>query len=189
MKRLKVIAAGLCVVLAAEVLFASGPVGVFAVLEKVVFEPNEANAERVQVWGAFAFVDGGITVNVATSKPQRGYLYFTMPAAATGAEMKIARTEWSDLKAVAGTGQVVAFGNWGYIGGFSREGGNEIFVTVPNPNRAGSYQGIKLDVLNRTPADVQNAAPYVTNTGIVKLPETGNHAAIVKQLRDALRRQ
>ena len=187
MKTFTAVVAGVCVLFAAGVLMASGPVGVYAVLEKVVFEPNEANAERIQLWGAFAFVDGGISVNAATDKPQRGYLYFTMPASASEAEMKIARTEWSDLKAVAGTGQVVAFGNWGYIGGFSREGGNEIFVTVPNPNRAGSYQGIKLDVLTRTPADVRNAAPYVTNTGIVKLPDTGNHAMIVKQLRDALR--
>jgi hypothetical protein len=28
--------------------------------------------------------------------------------------------EWSDLKAVAGTGQAVAFGRWGYIGAFER---------------------------------------------------------------------
>jgi hypothetical protein len=186
MKPFKAVVTAVCVLFTAGVLMASGPVGVYAVLEKVVFEPNEANAERIQLWGAFAFVDGGISINAATDKPQRGYLYFYLPDSATEAEMKIARTEWADLKAVAGTAQVVAFGNWGYIGGFSREGGNEIFVDVPSPNGRG-YRGIKLDVLTRTPPDVRNAAPYVTNTGIVKLPETGNHAAIVKQLRDALR--
>jgi hypothetical protein len=185
MKTFFAVVAGVFVLIAAGVLMASGPVGVYAVLERVVFEPNEANAERIQLWGAFAFVDGGITINSATSKPQRGYLYFTMPASATETELKIARTEWSDLKAIAGTGQVVAFGNWGYIGGFSREGGNEIYVTVPNPN--GGYQGVRLDVLTRTPPNLRDVAPYVTNTGIVKLPDTGNHAMIVKQLRDALR--
>src|SRR5262245_4157276 len=118
MKPVKAVVAGVCILFAAGVLTASGPVGVYAVLEKVVFEPNEANAEKVQLWGAFAFVDGGISVNAATSKPQRGYLYFTLPTSSTEAETKIARTEWSDLKAIAGTGQVVAFGNWGYIGGF-----------------------------------------------------------------------
>jgi len=32
------------------------------------------------------------------------------------------------------------------------------------------------------------AALYHTNAGIVKLSETGGHAAIVKQLKDALKR-
>jgi hypothetical protein len=187
MQTFKTVIAGLCILLATEALMASGPVGVYAVLEKVVFEPNESNAERVQLWGAFTFVDGGVAINGAKTPPQRGYLYFYLPDSATEAQMKISRTEWSDLKAVAGTGQAVAFGNWGYIGGFSSAGENEIFVTVPSPT--GGYQGIKLDVLTRTPPNVRDLAPYVTDTGIVKLPDTGNHAAIVKQLRDALRRQ
>jgi hypothetical protein len=44
---------------------------VFAVVEKVIFEPNEQAPERIQLWGAFAFVSGGIQGNF-TAAPQRG---------------------------------------------------------------------------------------------------------------------
>jgi hypothetical protein len=40
-------------------LTASGPVGIYGVIERVVFEPDESAAQRIQVWGAFAFVEGG----------------------------------------------------------------------------------------------------------------------------------
>ena len=33
-----------------------------------------------------------------------------------------------------------------------------------------------------------NPATYQTETGVVKLNEAGSHAAVVKQLRDALKR-
>ena len=32
---------------------ASDPVGIYAVVKKVVFEPNETAPERIQIWGAF----------------------------------------------------------------------------------------------------------------------------------------
>ena len=34
---------------------ASGPLGIFAVIERIQFYPDEAHAERIQVWGAFAY--------------------------------------------------------------------------------------------------------------------------------------
>ena len=69
-------------ILTAINISASGPAGVFAVVEKVVFEPNEQAPERIQLWGAFAFVAGGIQGSF-TAPPQRGYLYFSIPATAT----------------------------------------------------------------------------------------------------------
>ena len=39
-------------------LKASGPLGIYGIVEKVVFEPNEQAPERIQLWGAFAYVDG-----------------------------------------------------------------------------------------------------------------------------------
>jgi hypothetical protein len=33
---------------------ASDPVGVYALVEKVVLEPNEKAPERIQIWGAFS---------------------------------------------------------------------------------------------------------------------------------------
>src|SRR3989442_335379 len=82
---------------------ASDPVGIYALVDKVVFEPNETSPERVQVWGAFAIAEGyGYTYK----KAERGYLYYKLNADKANA----CRNEWSDLKSVAGTGQIVAFG-------------------------------------------------------------------------------
>jgi len=83
---------------------ASDPVGVYAVVDKVVLEPSEANPERIQVWGAFAIAEGyGYTYK----KAERGYLYYKL-----NPDKSVAcRNEWADLKAVAGTGQIVAFGS------------------------------------------------------------------------------
>src|SRR5881397_513962 len=91
----------LILVLAAVDLMASGPVGIYGIVEKVIFEPNQNSPERIQVWGAFAFVDGGVNGSGRISQPQRGYLYFTLPSGNTQAAP--VRAEWSDLKAIAGT--------------------------------------------------------------------------------------
>src|SRR5262245_872070 len=85
-------------------LRASDPIGIYAVVENVVFEPNESAPERIQVWGAFAISDGKPGDNY--QKPQRGYLYLTLPP---GGEPS-AKKEWADLKRIAGTGQAIGFG-------------------------------------------------------------------------------
>src|SRR5438132_10597426 len=83
---------------------ASDPIGIYALVDKVVLEPNETNPERIQIRGAFAIAEGyGYTYKNA----ERGYLYYKMNPDKPNA----CRNEWSDLKAVAGTGQIVAFGS------------------------------------------------------------------------------
>src|SRR2546426_4927615 len=83
---------------------ASDPVGIYALVDKVVFEPNETNPERIQVWGAFAIAEGyGYTYKNA----ERGYLYYK----ANSEKPAACRNESTDLKTVAGTGQIVAFGS------------------------------------------------------------------------------
>ncbi len=64
----------LFVFLMAPRLIASGPVGIYGIVEKVVFEPNERSPERIQVWGAFAYVDGGANSGLGVSAVKRGYL-------------------------------------------------------------------------------------------------------------------
>ena len=82
---------------------ASDPVGIYAIVDKVVLEPNATNSERIQVWGVFAIADGfGHTYRTA----ERGYLYYKLDPA----KPDVSRNEWSDLKSVACTGQIVAFG-------------------------------------------------------------------------------
>jgi hypothetical protein len=165
----------LCVLMislfAAADLMASGPLGIYGIVEKVIFEPNDRSPERIQIWGVFAFVDGGLSRPGATSKPQRGYLYFTLP---TGGDQSAAKTEWTDLKAVAGTGQAIGFGNWGYSGPFIvLESGGSPQTGLP-----------RVRPQSEAPT---NPTGYYTNAGMVKLPEQGSHADIVKQLKEALK--
>jgi hypothetical protein len=168
------------VFVAAMAAYASGPIGIYGIVEKVVFEPNERAPERIQVWGAFAYADGGVAqVEGGLSTVKKGYLYFSNP---TGSETVL--REWRDFKAVAGTGQAIGFGQWIYIGAFPKE-----------PNQAppnGIYHpsgGNPIDLRVR-PESEKPGSPgmYVPNVGIIKLTNEGSHAAIVKLLRDALKK-
>jgi hypothetical protein len=170
----------------------SGRIGFYAVIEKVVFEPNESAPERIQVWGAFMYVDGGASQNIATSSAKRGYLYFRIQSGITGftpaSQIDLTRKEWADLKAVAGTGQAVGFGSWGYIGSFDvlEPGGQAPPPSFLYERRPGG--GDRADLRVR-PATEQPGAPatYQTETGVVRLSDTGSHATVVRQLREALR--
>jgi hypothetical protein len=172
---------------AAANLIASGPVGIYGIIEKVIFEPSEQAPERIQIWGAFAVVDGGLTRPGAASKPLRGYLYFKLP---DGNARSTARTEWMDLKAVAGTEQAIGFGNWGFVGSvqdfdYSRPNGSS---GIPYFLELYPGGGRQTDVRLRRDYD-PSALPavYSTNAGIVKLTNQGSHADIVRQLREALK--
>ena len=79
-------------------------IAVYAIVDKVVIEPTEGGAERIQIWGDFAFALENDRNYY--QKPQRGYLYYTLKP---GKE-DISRNEWNDLKAIAGTGQIIGFG-------------------------------------------------------------------------------
>jgi len=86
------------------IVHASGPIAVYALVDKVTFEPNAEKPETIQISGVF------ITAAERSdtySAPQRGYLYFKLPS---GNEV-LALREWADLKSVAGTRQVVGFGS------------------------------------------------------------------------------
>ena len=81
---------------------ASDPMGIYALVDKVVLEPNEDKPERIQIWGTFCFAEGrGETY----AQPKRGYLYYKL----NPDKPDVSRKEWSDLKSVAGTSQVIAF--------------------------------------------------------------------------------
>jgi len=82
----------------------SDPIGLYAVVEKVVMEPSESAPERIQVWGAFALSETSSPDSY--SPPQTGYLYYRcQPGQET-----TCRNEWADLKSVAGKGIGVGFG-------------------------------------------------------------------------------
>jgi hypothetical protein len=85
-------------------LYASDRIGVYAVVDKVVFEPSDAAPARVQIWGAFALADR--KDGSAYGPAEKGYLYYSCPQ---GSE-SICRKEWSDLKSLAGKNVGAGFG-------------------------------------------------------------------------------
>ncbi len=183
MKAWRAILAIVGILVGAAHLAASGSLAIYGIVEKVVFEPSEAAPERIQVWGAFAYVEGVSGQGLGVSAAKRGYMYFRMDPSKTD----IIKKEWADLKAVAGTGQAIGFGQWIYIGAFP---GLQPDARTSNPPYIlERTQGNPLTDLRARPASETPASPalYQTNAGIVKLSETGGHAAIVKQLKDALK--
>jgi hypothetical protein len=176
------------VLLAAGVILnASGPMGLYGIIDKVVFEPNDSAPERMQLWGAFAYVEGQSTTGLQTSAAKRGYLYFRLPDGAES-QLTAVKREWADLKSVAGTGQAVAFGRWGYIGGFGAlqpdtkpTRPSMIYENVP---RGGADADLRVRPQSEAPA---SPTAYQPNVGVVRLTEA-SHAAIIKQLKDAVKK-
>jgi hypothetical protein len=176
---------------------ASGPVGIYGIIERVVFEPSEQAPERVQLWGVFAYVNtapeqavrpgflrspvGGVT------PPARGYLYFKVPDVASGpfsqGDVDRARLEWRDLASVARTGQAVGFGRWGYIGNFAALRPEARADTLPylyeRAPQGGNFTDLRVRPASEAPA---SPATYQTNAGVVKLSAEGSHARIVEWL-------
>jgi hypothetical protein len=179
------------VFLAAANLRASGDVGIYGIVERVVFEPNERTPQRIQVWGAFAYVDVD-TTDIPVSSAKRGYFYFTLrdPEGKNNAENAATLAEWNDLKAVAGTGQAIAFGRWDYTGKFASLDPNMTSSELPHIYERQPGIGARMGNVRVRPEAEAPASPaiYQTNIGVVKLSETGSHADLVKALRAALQR-
>jgi hypothetical protein len=176
------------ILLAVTQVRASGTIGIYAILERVVLEPNDKSPSRIQVWGAFAYADGGVGQGSPASSARRGYLYFKLPDTNTAAALR----EWADLKAIAETGQAIGFGYYGYIGRFS-----ELQPDAPTsspPRSTPPYTlllypggGLQIDLRIRPASEpAANPVVYATDSGIVKLTATGSHAAVVAQLKKAL---
>ena len=88
-------------------------VGVYAVVDRVVFEPDTIRPTRVQIWGVFAVAHGVVKTESMTYPEmnaylpaQRGYMYFALDPS----QERATRAEWADLRQLAGTGQVITFG-------------------------------------------------------------------------------
>jgi len=133
-------------VLAGTSVHASDPIGVFAKIDKVVFEPNDSMPDRIQVWGSFCLADDKDRDSYLP--PQKGYLYYKMPDEKSEAAGK----EWKDLKAAAGSGEVIGFGSR-YAAKAKVRGANEkpenadvypvAFGLVKSNRRSSSYGPIK----------------------------------------------
>jgi hypothetical protein len=71
-------------------------------IDKLVFEPNEQEPARVQIWGTFSFLKEA----TAYRAPVQGYLYYTL---ASGKEQQC-RKQWTTLKELVADQHVLAFG-------------------------------------------------------------------------------
>jgi len=89
--------------LSATASWASDPIGVFAVVEKVTLEPSDTAPERIILHGIFAVADGERGGKYRS--PEKGYLYFKLPEK----KPEVALKEWSDLKNSAGKKEVIGF--------------------------------------------------------------------------------
>jgi len=122
----KLLALAVLAVTSISVAYASGWVAVYALIDKVVLEPNADKPQRIQIWGVFRLA--------GADAPQRGYLYFALPPGTAGQNREaMATKEWNDLKSAAGKRQVVAFGEIS----FGNPKGNVIdgLATVRRPDQ------------------------------------------------------
>ena len=133
--------------MASALLIASGPAGCYAIVQKVVFEPNDAAPKRIQVWGIFSLADG--KSGNGYLPPQRGYLYFALPP---GQPDSIALAEWSDLKMVAGTESVITFAERPSWNGHVRKATDKPESPEPYP----LYNGITRVVTGRGLGSIDN---------------------------------
>jgi hypothetical protein len=96
---------------------ASDPVGLYALIDKIKFEPSDDKPERMLVWGTFSVAEG--ERGEKYKSPEKGYIYFTLPEK----KQEVALKEWSDLKSVAGKKEVVGFSTrWGGAAKVRKEG-------------------------------------------------------------------
>jgi hypothetical protein len=145
--------------LPATLMFSSEIVGIYVKVDRVIFEPNEAAAERIQVWGIFS-------TERNRSGAQRGYMYFSLPAGFHPTVNAAAKAEWADLKSVAGTGQVVAFGQR-FFPLVAREAADKYFAGLPRVRQASEKP--------------QTPDLYPVNIGLAKI----SNSPIADQLRSA----
>jgi len=105
----------------------SDRVGIYALIEKAVLEPNDSAPERIQLWGAFATASAADR-NTYES-PQHGYFYYSL----TPGKVEACRREWADFKTIAGAGQVIGFGSRGLKKGRLRKANERAESPDPYP--------------------------------------------------------
>lgn len=98
----------LCLVLGVSTAHSmpSARVGIYAIIDEVTFEPADLEPDRIWISGVFV-----VPVPISSGHhrpPVRGHLYFSLNPDAP----QSTRTDWEALRKVAGTGQVVGFGEY-----------------------------------------------------------------------------
>ena len=130
--------------------------GIYAIVDQVTFEPNDSSPNFVRISGVFV-----VPVRMSSGmyqRPQKGYLYFRI---APGTEQATQR-DWSELRAVAGSGKVVAFGEY----------------WVPNPDDPWGNPHHSLEVTVHEERDAATPEVYPISVGVMKavdMVHSANH--------------
>jgi hypothetical protein len=168
-----VLFAVLAIVVFTSILMADGSVGVYAMVQKVVFEPSEAAPKTLQIWGVFVWVDGGLKSPGPINLPQRGYIYFKLPDGA--AEAVAAKKQWTEIKAIAGSNQIIAFGDWRYSGPFE-----DLYIPV-----TGGLEDVRVRKQAEAPA---KPIAYPIKTGLLKIADDPAHESLRSLMKAFLQR-
>jgi hypothetical protein len=168
-----VLFAVLAIVVFTSILMADGPVGVYAMVQKVVFEPSEAAPKTLQIWGVFVWVDGGLKSPGPINLPQRGYIYFKLPDGASQASA--AKKQWTDIKAIAGSNQIIAFGDWRYSGPFE-----DLYIPV-----TGGLEDVRVRKQAEAPA---KPIAYPIKIGLLKIADDPAHESLRSLMKAFLQR-
>jgi len=127
----------------------NGNVGIYGIVDKVVFEPDENAPERIQIWGLFV-----VPVPISSGlyrAPRRGIVYFSLPAD----RKKTAIKEWAELKRLAGSGQILGF--------------TEYWVPNPNDPQGSPHTSLVVYVHGDVPLGLPD--PYPLGIGVLKIDE------------------
>ena len=101
---MKLLMAAVLATVSAGMVQASDPVALYGLIDRVTIEPSADKPERVRITGVFVLAKPNN--NGDYGDPQRGYLYFRLPAGMA----ELARKEWADLASLAGRKQVIGLG-------------------------------------------------------------------------------
>jgi hypothetical protein len=83
----------------------SDPVGVYAIVDRVVLSPATASAPMtIQIWGTFATSDQKPGDHYHA--PAKGYLYYKV----NPSDESATRNEWNDIQTMAGKKTMIGFG-------------------------------------------------------------------------------
>lgn len=107
------VVAGIAAAILLATSLVSDPIGIYAVVDRVVLEPDTIQPTRIQIWGVFAVATGEVKTESmhypefnSYEPAQRGYMYFSLDPS----RERPTRAEWADLRRTAGNGEVTAFG-------------------------------------------------------------------------------